>query len=38
MSPLIPLLAAGEISNKKAWILQAVALQPQEPGGAAADA
>lgn len=38
MSPLIPLLAAREISNKKDWMLQAMALQPQNPGGAEADA
>jgi len=38
MSPFIPFLAASEISSNKTGMLKAVALQPQEPGGAEAEA
>lgn len=31
ISPLIPFLAASEISNKKTRMLKAVSVQPQEP-------
>lgn len=38
MSPLIPFLAASEISSTKTGILKVVAVQPQGPGGAEAEA